>query len=159
MEHELVINGLIAENRKRREVIDEELERLKSEAFSLDVEYRAYVKVRQGFQSAGSVHVPSSKAGLLIDMATRQSAPKGEHQFRLSPLWTDVFAELVEVYPQGLTRDRIKEIGQRHGPISPSFHTAFWHHVKRGKIDEREGLYFANEQTAKRVGKDLRNSA
>jgi hypothetical protein len=158
MERESVVDGLIAENRKRREAIDEELERLKSEAFSLDVEYRAYVKVRQGLQSAGTAHTPP-RAGLLIDLATRPSVPKGEHQFRLSPLWADVFAELVQSYPKYLTRDRIKEIGQRHGPISPSFHTAFWHHVKRGNIDERDGLYFANEQTAKRVGKDLRNSA
>ena len=148
------IDRRIADSRKRLETIASQIDRLKLEAISLEGEIRGYENILADFQSS------ESRAPTTIGKeSVNRKWEREEHHFRLSPIWHDIFIATVDSFPQGITRDKLKDIAKAHGPLPKSFHTAVHHHVTRGNLDRREGLYFANEKTAQRIGRVLRNSA
>ena len=146
------LESRIANARSRLAENQQKADALKLDKLLLEGEMRGYENVLAQLESEerqrGTAKFPT------IVRHTPQQATKA-HQFQLSVVWRDIFSAAVDAYPDGLTRDTVKEIARRHGPLSASFNTSIHHHVERGTLEKRDRLLFATEKTASRVGLTL----
>jgi hypothetical protein len=142
----------IADCHARLRDVHKQIESLTLRAASIEGELRAYENVRD---QPESITLPKEAAALPIEgnPPTAPSLPLKRRKSRLSPPWQAAFKELVSTFPETLSRATIEDIARKYGPITDSFRTALWHHVRRGYVEELDnGVFRANKETAYRAG-------
>jgi hypothetical protein len=142
------LESKITDCRSRLRDVHKQIDALNLRAASIEGELRAY----ESMLDSGDVpDVPNRPVS--TPFAEKVLTPVRPRKSRLSPPWLAAFKELVSSFPETVSRATIEDIARQHGPITDSFRTALWHHVRRGYIDELDnGLFRANQETAYRAG-------